>query len=326
MLTICCVQARDTGQRLEKNLQEAEQGVEKARTRFDSSAEDLERLLLIKSGESTKSGEMQGAVGGTSGKRSLGKAMGKTGLLFNKKNPQQMLRQEEEIRVKTSNASDAFRKEVHQTQQMRQEYFNLQLPRILRSLKESAEEIDNGTQYHLSRYAFLFESLVLGDGMAISPMGNTPDVSQGLKGNVEIIDNRADFKVYMQNYQLVHGRDYRGPKREGAYDDGFVSVTQGHRACQFPLTSLTLVSRRSRRVLERLRRRWLQRHRAYDPSLDWTSQHKWRGMASTCRQSYRNVRLLSKRWGSRAWAFIDYQGRLQKCSGSSKSSIRTGHR
>lgn len=39
------------------------------------------------------------------------------------------------------------------------------------SLKESAEEIDNGTQYHLARYAFLFESTILGDGMAVTPVG-----------------------------------------------------------------------------------------------------------------------------------------------------------
>ncbi|KAI3478201.1 hypothetical protein L1887_59930 [Cichorium endivia] len=63
----------------------------------------------------------------------------------------------------------------------RQEYFNLQLPRILRTLKENAEEIDNGTQYHLSRYAFLYESTVLNDGMAISPVGTDVTPTSGLK-------------------------------------------------------------------------------------------------------------------------------------------------
>ena len=52
---------------------------------------------------------------------------------------------------------------------MRQEYFNFQLPRILRALKECADEIDLGTQYHLNRYAFLFESVVMGDGNALVP-------------------------------------------------------------------------------------------------------------------------------------------------------------
>uniref|UniRef100_V5GSB1 GTPase activating protein n=2 Tax=Kalmanozyma brasiliensis (strain GHG001) TaxID=1365824 RepID=V5GSB1_KALBG len=219
-------QARETGSRLEKNLQDAEAGVEKARGRFDTAAEDLERLLLMKSGESAKSGEIQSSGGGgvSSGKRTLGKAIGKSGLLFKNKNPQQILKQEEEIRARTSTASDAFRREVLSTQGVRQEYFNLQLPRILRTLKENAEEIDNGTQYHLARYAFLFESTVLNDGMAISPAGADVTASSGLKGAVETIDNRADFKQYMANYQVAHGRDYKGPRREGPYEEGFLTA------------------------------------------------------------------------------------------------------
>ncbi|KDN46778.1 GTPase activating protein [Tilletiaria anomala UBC 951] len=262
--------ARETGQKLEKNLQDAEQGVEKARSRFDSSAEDLERLLLVKQGESAKGGELQSTGGNSGGKRTLGKAMGKTGLLFKQKNPQQMLRQEEEIRVKTSNASDAFRKEVHQTQQMRQEYFNMQLPRILRSLKESAEEIDNGTQYHLMRYAFLYESLILSDGMAISPHSSAaigaagaPESSAGgLKRYIESMDNRGDFKLFMQNYLVAHGRDYRGPKREGQYDDGFVPPSPGtiskalsaphqqHQVSQYPIFGVDLVTQMARDNVE----------------------------------------------------------------------------
>jgi hypothetical protein len=44
----------------------------------------------------------------------------------------------------------------------------------------------------------------------------------GLKSAAESIDNRADFKQFMQNYQVVHARDYRGPRREGPYEEGFV--------------------------------------------------------------------------------------------------------
>ncbi|MCO5566111.1 hypothetical protein L7F22_019787 [Adiantum nelumboides] len=54
--------ARDTGNRLERNLLDAESSVEKSRNRFDSAAEDLERLLLLKSGESAKGGELHGTV------------------------------------------------------------------------------------------------------------------------------------------------------------------------------------------------------------------------------------------------------------------------
>lgn len=257
--------------RLERNLIDAEANVEKARARFDSAAEDLERVLLVKSGESAKGGDLAashaasgswsgGGAGGpqnlaTKG-RSLGKAMSKGGMLFkNSRNPQQLQKQEEEVRLRTSQLSDTFRREVLQTQQMRQECesrarivaavschadfcrlvppdFNLQLPRILRSLKESAEEIDNGLQYHLTRYAFLYESTVLADGMVITPVGDAagssstpatptlPSSSIGLKQAAELIDNRSDFKTFMQNYTVLHARDYKGPRREGAYEDG----------------------------------------------------------------------------------------------------------
>jgi len=76
-----------------------------------------------------------------------------------------------------SAASEAYQKSLHETQAIRQEYFNFQLPRILRALKECADEIDLGTQYHLSRYAYLFETTVLHDGSTLVPSGIEDGVS-----------------------------------------------------------------------------------------------------------------------------------------------------
>nr|ASF90216.1 hypothetical protein SPAR03590 [Bartheletia paradoxa] len=220
-------QSKDLGQRLEKNLQEAEISVEKAKGRFDATAEELERVLILKQGESMKDSSMpghgpgNGMGGGNGGKRTLGKAIAKGGGLFKGKNPNQILKQEEDIRARTSAASDAFRQTVLATQTIRQEYFNLQLPRILRSLKESVDEIDLGIQYHLGRYAFNFESTILADGSTLCPLGveDTP----GLKQTVEAIDDRGDFKVFMQNYAVAHAGG-KALKREGQYDEGFLSV------------------------------------------------------------------------------------------------------
>lgn len=41
---------------------------------------------------------------------------------------------------------------------------------IYQSLKNCADEIDNGLQYHLGRYAFLFESLLQNDGNTLAPL------------------------------------------------------------------------------------------------------------------------------------------------------------
>jgi hypothetical protein len=43
-----------------------------------------------------------------------------------------------------------------------------------------------------------------------------------LKSIIESIDNRGDFKVFMQNYSYAHGGQIRGPRREGPQDEGFV--------------------------------------------------------------------------------------------------------
>ncbi|OCB86405.1 RhoGAP-domain-containing protein [Sanghuangporus baumii] len=214
-------QTKELAARYERSLQESETAMEKSKTRFDLTAEELERVLVAKEGESLKETAMRSPGSGGGGKRALGKAVQKGGLLLKGKNPQNIQRQEDDVRARMSTASDVYRKAVLDTQSMRQEYFNFQLPRILRALKECADEIDLGTQYHLTRYAYLFETIVLSDGTTLAPP--TADDGQGLKSVIESIDNRGDFKVYMQNYAYAHGgQAYRGPKRDGPIEDGFL--------------------------------------------------------------------------------------------------------
>ena len=50
----------------------------------------------------------------------------------------------------------------------------------------------------------------------------------------ETIDNRADFKIYMQNYVYAHGGASRGRSREEPAEEGFVS---------FPVTSAMRIDR-----------------------------------------------------------------------------------
>ncbi|KIJ65168.1 hypothetical protein HYDPIDRAFT_111063 [Hydnomerulius pinastri MD-312] len=215
-------QTKELASRYERALQEAEMNLEKSKARLDVSSEELERVLLQKEGESFNESAVQAKSPGVlGGKRALGKAVAKGGLLLKGKNPGNILRQEDDIRSRVSNASDTYRKAFTDTQTMRQEYFNFQLPRILRALKECADEIDLGTQYHLTRYAFLFESIVLSDGSTLVPV--SPDEGVGLKPLIESIDNRADFKIYMQNYAYARGGvPTRGPRRDGPAEEGFL--------------------------------------------------------------------------------------------------------
>ena len=47
----------------------------------------------------------------------------------------------------------------------------------------------------------------------------------GLKAALEAIDNRSDFKTFMQNYAFAHGGvNNKGPRRDGPREEGFVCV------------------------------------------------------------------------------------------------------
>lgn len=52
--------------------------------------------------------------------------------LFKAKNPAQIQRQEDETRARMNSASEQFKKAVLDNQATKQEFFNLQLPKILR--------------------------------------------------------------------------------------------------------------------------------------------------------------------------------------------------
>jgi hypothetical protein len=103
-----------------------------ARGRFDSAAEELERLLMLKQGETFAPSSLPHSSNSSSTTpkgRSFGKAMSK---LKGPKNPAQVAKAEEEVRSRMGQSSDAYRAQVTGAQAVRQEYFNLQLPRILR--------------------------------------------------------------------------------------------------------------------------------------------------------------------------------------------------
>lgn len=54
-------------------------------------------------------------------------------------------------------------------------------------LKQCADEVDLGTQYHLSRYAYLYETVVLQEGTTLTPI----EVSEG------------PFYFFVQNFRFL---------------------------------------------------------------------------------------------------------------------------
>jgi hypothetical protein len=132
-------------------LQDSEIVTEKNKARLDTTMDELARILLQKEGEPTKDSVVQTRPQ-AGGKRAIGKAVAKGGLLIRGKNPGnvtpftsfrvlrmtmlypylQIQRQEDDIRARVQVSSQAYHKSVQETQALRQEYFNLRLPQILR--------------------------------------------------------------------------------------------------------------------------------------------------------------------------------------------------
>ena len=80
-------QTKELASRYERALQESEGVTDKCKSRLEISSEELERLLLQKEGESVKDNLVQQRAVGVGGKRAIGKAVAKGGLLLKGKNP-----------------------------------------------------------------------------------------------------------------------------------------------------------------------------------------------------------------------------------------------
>ncbi|PKI83923.1 hypothetical protein MVES_002251 [Malassezia vespertilionis] len=211
--------SREMGQRFEKGLVDAESNTERARLRFDLAAEDLERVHLVKQGDTTRAADM--SIGHAASKRTLGMSFSKGGL-FKSKNPQQILRHEEEFTMKKKSAHEVLRSEADAAQMLRQEYFHQHLPQIIRALKDTISELDTGLQFQLVRFAFLFESIILGDGIIINPLNENAS-TKGLRDAAADINNVSDFKDFIQSYELAQGQEYKSPSRLNPYDESTLS-------------------------------------------------------------------------------------------------------
>jgi hypothetical protein len=84
------VQTKELATRYERNLQDSEITTEKCKARLDTTMDELARILLQKEGEPAKDSVVQTRAP-AGGKRAIGKAVAKGGLLLKGKNPGNVL-------------------------------------------------------------------------------------------------------------------------------------------------------------------------------------------------------------------------------------------
>lgn len=157
---------KESALRQEKLVVEAEQAAEKAKSKYDQAAEDLEKM---RTGDPTKN--------------KFGFKQSRT--------PQH----EDELQRKVTTAESEFQQRVAQAEQARRELLAKHRPAAVKQLKDLILECDAGMSLQLQKYANLSETLALNRGFIIAPL--KPRGSTGgaptIKELAAQVDNELDF-------------------------------------------------------------------------------------------------------------------------------------
>ncbi|KAJ2008537.1 hypothetical protein H4R26_000153 [Coemansia thaxteri] len=210
---------KDTEQRYQRAIEESELLLEKARTKYEVQCSEWERLLLKTSGSKPDGGHAAaaaagGAAGGGSSQSTAQSAISKTRNVGNavsgifgkhKGTTQESLeRLGQEAGVKAKVANEAYKRLLQQTNAMRRDFYDVQLPKILASVMGLIEEVDQFLKFSLGKYAYTYESAILADAITLKPMDGA-----GLPGMVEMvggIDSKADLDAYLMATAKHGGR------------------------------------------------------------------------------------------------------------------------
>ncbi|KAJ2458184.1 Rho GTPase-activating protein [Coemansia sp. RSA 2424] len=206
---------RDTEQRYQKAIEESEALLEKARTKYEVQCGEWERVLLKTGGgkPETLTSAAASASGGAHS-TSSSSAITKTknvgsavsGIFGKHKGSTQesLERMGQEAGVKAKVANEAYKRLLQQTNTMRRDFYDVQLPKILASVMGLIEEVDQFLKFSLGKYAYTYESAILADAITLKPMDGA-----GLPGMVEMIgeiDSKADLDAYLMATAKNGGR------------------------------------------------------------------------------------------------------------------------
>ncbi|KAB8258159.1 hypothetical protein BDV32DRAFT_126191 [Aspergillus pseudonomiae] len=170
-------QWKQTGLSAEKRVLEAEAAAEKAKAKYESLAEQYDRV---------KTGDKQG---------------GKFGL----KGPKSAAQHEEELFRKVQNADSDYASKVQAAQAARQELVSTHRPQAVHNIQQLISECDSGLTLQMQKFATFNEKLLLGQGLSISPLkdsaGNAATAPKSLYEVIHQIDNDKDYRDYVLSHQ-----------------------------------------------------------------------------------------------------------------------------
>ncbi|BDD63329.1 hypothetical protein MPDQ_002193 [Monascus purpureus] len=161
---------KQIGLNAEKKVADAESLAEKAKAKYESLAEQYERV---------KTGDKQGGKFGLKGHKSAAQL-------------------EEELHRKVQQADSDYASKVQSAQAARQELISTHRPQTVRNLQQLITECDSGLTLQVQKFATFNEKLLVGQALSISPLkaGQTGG-PRTLQDIVQQIDNQKDFNDYI---------------------------------------------------------------------------------------------------------------------------------
>jgi hypothetical protein len=159
----------------EKKAFDAEQAMQKAKARYDTLAESYDRAR----------------TGDTKGSRRLGL-----------KGPKSAEQVETEMLHKVQAADSEYEEKVKQARTQRDHLIRIGRPQAVKALQSLIKECDQALTLQLQKYASFNEKLLLGNGLAVSPLteGDAPSSQKSLRELVIEIDNEKDFNNYISSH------------------------------------------------------------------------------------------------------------------------------
>ncbi|KAJ5460146.1 uncharacterized protein N7458_001698 [Penicillium daleae] len=168
-------QWKQTGLAAEKKVIDAEAQSEKAKAKYESLAEQYDRV------------------------RTGDKAGGKFGLKGHKSAAQH----EEDLLRKVQHADSDYASKVQAAQAARQELVSTHRPQAVQNLQQLIAECDSGLTLQQQKFATFSEKLLLGQGLCVSPMKaeNGALVPKSLAEVVHQVDNQKDFHDFILSHE-----------------------------------------------------------------------------------------------------------------------------
>lgn len=171
---------KQTGMEAENRLVSLEHAMRKSKTKYDSLAEEYDR---VRTGEAKQGPKV-----------------------FGFKGPKSAAQHEEDLLRKVQAADTDYMGKVQAYQSEKATVESTTRPEAVKALEDLIKECDAGTMLQMQKFASFNEKLLLSNGLVISPLKNnefTGQHTRSLKEVINAVDNKQDLENYVISF---HGR------------------------------------------------------------------------------------------------------------------------